>query len=104
MTKHRNRLLAALPAADLNLLETNLQSVQLEKRRVMEAPNKPIDYVYFPETVIASVVAVCGREERIEIGLIGCEGMTGIPLLMDDHKTPHSTYVQVEGQALRIET
>lgn len=104
MTKHRNRLLAALPAADLNLLETNLQYVQLEKRRVMEAPNKPIDYVYFPETVIASVVAVCGREERIEIGLIGCEGMTGIPLLMDDHKTPHSTYVQVEGEALRIET
>jgi len=103
MTKHRNRLLAALPAADLNLLEAQMQSVQLEKRRVLEAPNKTIDYVYFPETMIASVVAVCGREERIEIGLIGCEGMTGLPVLMGDQRTPHSTYVQVEGEALRIE-
>jgi CRP-like cAMP-binding protein len=80
-----------------------MQPVQLEKRRVLEAPNKTIDYVYFPETMIASVVAVCGREERIEIGLIGCEGMTGLPVLMADQKTPHSTYVQVEGEALRIE-
>ncbi|MGN6147735.1 MAG: hypothetical protein ACTHPD_04275, partial [Rhizomicrobium sp.] len=46
MKKHRNRLLAALPAADLNLLEAQLQSVQLEKRRVLEAPHKTIDYVY----------------------------------------------------------
>ncbi|MBS0275353.1 MAG: Crp/Fnr family transcriptional regulator [Proteobacteria bacterium] len=104
MTKHRNRLLAALPAADLNLLEAYLQPIQLEKRRVLEAPNRTIDYVYFPETMIASVVAVCGREERIEIGLIGCEGMTGMPVLMDDQRTPHSTYVQVEGEALRVES
>ncbi|HEY4124068.1 MAG TPA: Crp/Fnr family transcriptional regulator, partial [Rhizomicrobium sp.] len=104
MTKHRNRLLAALSAADLNLLEPQLQSLQLEKRHVLEAPSKTIDYVYFPETAIASVVAVCGREERIEIGLIGCEGFTGLPVLMGDHKTPHSTYVQVEGEALRIES
>jgi len=103
MTKHRNRLLAALPADDLHLLEGQLQSVQLEKRRVLEAPNRSVDYVYFPETVIASVVAVCGREERIEIGLIGCEGMTGLTVLMGNHKTPHSTYVQVEGEALRVE-
>src|ERR1700743_2069679 len=99
MTKHRNRLLAALPPDDLRAIEPSLAMVALEKRKVLEAPNKTIDYVYFPETVIASVVAVAGREERIEIGLIGCEGMTGLPVLMGDHKTTHSTYVQVEGEA-----
>ena len=86
MKKHRNRLLAALTPADLNLLETQLQSVQLEKRRVLEAPNKTVDYVYFPETAIASVVAVCGREERIEVGLIGCEGVSGLTVLMGDRR------------------
>ena len=103
MTKHRNRLLAALSPADLNFLEPQLQSVQLEKRRVLEAPDKTVDYVYFPETAIASVVAVCGREERIEVGLIGCEGMSGLTVLMGDRRSPNSTYVQVEGEALRIE-
>ena len=103
MTTHRNRLLAALSPADLNFLEPQLQSVQLEKRRVLEAPDKTVDYVYFPETAIASVVAVCGREERIEVGLIGCEGMSGLTVLMGDRRSPNSTYVQVEGEALRIE-
>ena len=103
MTKHRNRLLAALPPEDLCLLEPQLNTIQLERRRVLEAPHKTIDYVYFPETAIASVVAVAGREERIEIGLIGCEGMSGLSVLMGDRKSPHSTYVQVEGEALRID-
>jgi CRP-like cAMP-binding protein len=103
MKKHRNRLLAALSAADLNLLEPQLQPVQLEKRRVIETSNKIVDYVYFPETAIASVVAVCGREERIEVGLIGCEGMSGLTVLMADRRSANSTYVQVEGEALRIE-
>lgn len=103
MTKHRNRLLAALPPDDLRLIEPQLATVRLERRRVLEGPNKIIDYVYFPETAIASVVAVAGRDERIEIGLIGCEGMTGMSVLMGDRKSPHSTYVQVEGETLRIE-
>ncbi|HEY2033178.1 MAG TPA: Crp/Fnr family transcriptional regulator [Rhizomicrobium sp.] len=103
MKKHRNRLLAALSADDLNLLEPQLQLVQLEKRRVIEEPNKTVNYVYFPETVIASVVAVCGRDERIEVGLIGCEGMSGLTVLMGDSRSPNSTYVQVEGEALRTE-
>lgn len=103
MKKHRNRLLAALSADDLNLLEPQLQSVQLERRRVIEAPNKTVDYVYFPETVIASVVALCGRDERIEVGLIGCEGVSGLTVLMGDRRSPNSTYVQVEGEALRVE-
>lgn len=103
MKRHRNRLLAALTADDLNLLEPQLQSVQLEKRRVIETPNKTVDYVYFPETVIASVVALCGRDERIEVGLIGCEGVSGLTVLMGDRRSPNSTYVQVEGEALRVE-
>ncbi|HSM97246.1 MAG TPA: Crp/Fnr family transcriptional regulator [Rhizomicrobium sp.] len=103
MKKHRNRLLAALSPADQNLLEPQLQPVQLEKRRTIEAPNKTVDYVYFPETVIASVVALCGREDRIEVGLIGCEGVSGLTVLMGDLRSPNSTYIQVEGEALRIE-
>jgi CRP-like cAMP-binding protein len=102
MAKHRNRLLAALSSVDLNLLEPHLESVRLEKRHVLEAPGKAIDYIYFPETFIASVVAICGREERIEVGLIGCEGVTGMAVLLGDHRSPNSTYVQVEGEALRI--
>jgi CRP-like cAMP-binding protein len=102
MTKHRNRLLAALSAADLALLEPQLERVSLERRFVLEAPNKPVENVYFIEAGVVSVVAVNGRGERIEVGLIGCEGMSGVTVVMGNHRSPHSTYMQIAGEGLRI--
>jgi CRP-like cAMP-binding protein len=103
MTKHRNRLLAALVQDDLDLLEPHLSPLVLERRHVLEAPGKGIDYVYFLETAIASVVAVNGKDERIEVGLVGCEGMSGVTVVMGDRRTVNSTYIQVTGEALRIQ-
>jgi hypothetical protein len=45
----------------------------------MERPNQRIETVYFMETGIASVVAVQSDETRVEVGLIGREGITGWP-------------------------
>jgi hypothetical protein len=78
MAKHRNLLLAALSPDDLRSIEPHLSSVRLDRRIVVEAPNRSIDHVYFIETAIASVVATDGKDERIEVGLIGCEGMSGV--------------------------
>jgi CRP-like cAMP-binding protein len=103
MTKFRNRLLAALPPADVSLLVSSLEKLALERRHVLEHPNKPIDYIYFPETCVVSVVALNGRDERIEVGLIGCEGMSGVTVVMGNHRSPNSTYIQIAGDALRIE-
>jgi CRP-like cAMP-binding protein len=103
MTRHRNHLLAALARDDLNLLEPHLSPLVLERRHAVETPSRIIDYVYFVETAIASVVAVNGKDERIEVGLIGCEGMSGVTVVMGDRRTVNSTYIQVPGEALRIE-
>jgi CRP-like cAMP-binding protein len=102
MKKHRNRLLAALCADDLALLEPHFEAVVLERRHVIETPNKAVENVYFMETGVASVVAANGRGERIEVGLIGCEGMSGVTVVMGNHRSPHSTYMQIGGEALCI--
>ncbi|HEY2068195.1 MAG TPA: Crp/Fnr family transcriptional regulator [Rhizomicrobium sp.] len=102
MTKQRNRLLAALSADDLALLEPHLEDITLARRDVLEIPNKPINDVYFMETGVASVVAVNGRGERIEVGLVGCEGMSGVTVVMGNHRSPNSTYMQIAGETRRI--
>jgi len=51
------------------------------------------------EAGIASVVAVQPDETRVEVGLVGCEGMTGIAVVLGDDQSPHSTYIQVAGEA-----
>lgn len=98
---YRNRLLSALSPADVDLLQPNLKRVKLEIRKDLEAPNKPIEYVYFMEAGIASVVATSDRE-NVEVGLIGREGMSGLTIVLGNHRSPHSTYIQVAGQAQRI--
>ena len=52
-TKPRNRLLAALSPADLNLLRPYLTPVALQLRKELEKPNRPIKDVYFIDTGIA---------------------------------------------------
>jgi len=99
----RNQLLAALAPGDLALLAPDLRPIELPVRFVLAAPRKPIEYVYFLDRGIASVVATGHRAKReIEIGLIGREGMTGYAIVMGDHQSPNSTYMQVGGAGRRI--
>ncbi|MFZ3359512.1 MAG: Crp/Fnr family transcriptional regulator [Xanthobacteraceae bacterium] len=102
MARPRNRLLAALALKDFELLKPHLKPVTLKLRQELERPNRRIDDVYFLESGIASVVAMHGRGERVEIGLIGSEGMSGTSVALGSHSSPHSTYLQVPGEGQRI--
>jgi CRP-like cAMP-binding protein len=101
-SKPRNRLLAALTPADLDLIRPHLEPVSLGLRKDLEKPKRPIDDVYFPDIGIASVVAVQSNDTRVEVGLIGCEGMSGTSIVLGTDRSPHSTYMQVAGQGQRI--
>jgi CRP-like cAMP-binding protein len=101
-TRQRNRLLAALSPADYRLLKHQLEFVSLPVRHDIEKPHKRIEGVFFMETGIASVVAIQGKDTRVEVGLIGCEGMTGSAVVLGTNQSPNSTYIQVAGEAQRI--
>lgn len=73
----------------------------LERRRQLEYPNRPIEHVYFMERGIASVVAKSGACE-LEVGVVGCEGVTGIAVILGCDRSPHSTYIQVSGSGQSI--
>ena len=98
----RNRLLAAMSVSDLALLQAHLQPVPMPLLKDLERSNRAIDTVYFMEAGIASVVAVQSDDTRIEVGLIGREGMSGTTVLLGDDQSPHHTYIQVAGEAQRI--
>jgi CRP-like cAMP-binding protein len=100
--KPRNRLLAALTPADLKLLEPHLTPVALKLRKDLEVPNRRIDDVYFIDSGIVSVVAIQSRKERVEVGLIGFEGMSGTSVVLGSESSPNSTYLQVAGDGQHI--
>ena len=98
----RNRLLAKLSPEDWALVSPHLEMVALKERQVVEVPHKPITHVYFVETGVVSVVAVNQEDHRIEVGVIGKEGMTGVSLVMGDDRAQHSAYLQIGGNGRRM--
>ena len=74
----------------------------LKLRMEIELPDRSSDPVYFPNTGIISVVAVQERGNRVAVGPIGYEGMSGTAIVLADHRSPHSTYIQVAGAGPRF--
>ncbi|MGB7099836.1 MAG: Crp/Fnr family transcriptional regulator [Xanthobacteraceae bacterium] len=98
----RNRLLSVLSDDDFALLQPHLQREALPLLQDLERPNRRIERVYFIEAGIASIVAVQADGTRVEVGLIGREGMSGIAVVLGGDQSPHSTYIQVAGEGQRI--
>jgi CRP-like cAMP-binding protein len=97
-----NRLLAGLSPTDSTLLQPHLSPVDLPMRRQLELRNRPIEYVYFPDSGLASMVISVGAQHSVEVGIIGSEGMTGLPILLGTDRGTHETFVQTAGQGRRI--
>ncbi len=99
----RNRLLAALAPDDLSRLRPHLEPMSLGSGEVPTEPGCPIAHVLFPEAGIVSVLAVApDKRRRIEAGLIGREGMMGLPVVLGTDAEVHETLVQADGRGWRL--
>jgi CRP-like cAMP-binding protein len=96
----RNRLLARLSPESLERLP--LQPVDLPVNLVLYEPNQPIEYAYFPDEGVLSVISIMENGASIEVGTIGREGMACSVLLLDATSVPYRYFVQVEGKGRRI--
>lgn len=77
----RNRLLATRTQDDFSLIEPNMERVPMPLQKLLIEAHRPIQYVYFPESGIVSTIAD-SQEGRIEIGLIGREGIVGVSAVL----------------------
>ena len=99
-----NTLLAALSLSDRELLEQHWTRVKLDREEVLVVPNEPIEHVYFMEGGVASITSNSPENGRTEIGIFGRDGVSGTSLLLGADRSPHETFVQVDGShALRID-
>lgn len=93
-----NQLLASLRDSDLALLWPHLTPLLLPVRKVLARPGGIIRQVTFINSGIASVVAVSAtRTKRVEVGLIGREGFTGVEVIFDNNRAAHEVFMQVGG-------
>ncbi len=99
-----NRLLAALPPEEFDKLRPGLDLVDLELRTVLHRADDAIASVYFLESGWCSVLASMQDGDSAEVGLIGPEGLVGLPVLLGEDSSELEVMVQQPGRALRLGT
>ena len=97
-----NRLLAALPDADYQRLIPHLKRVELSFKQVLHEVGEPIEYVYFPHRGIVSLLSTMADGSMVEVGLVGNEGIAGIPATLGDNIATTIAIVQVPGSGMRM--
>jgi CRP-like cAMP-binding protein len=96
-----NRLLAALPRNEYRRLLPNLEPFPLVFGEVIYEPGDLIRHVYFPASGIISLLAVEGQA-TLEVGIVGREGMVGLPVFMGVKTSRNRAVVRGAGTALRM--
>ena len=98
----QNRLLAAFPPEDVQRFFSDLRPVSLPLRHVLYEVGAPLEYVYFIEQGLSSILMSMSNGSTIEVGMIGMEGMVGIQVLLGG-RTSHRQFVaQAPINALRM--
>lgn len=97
-----NSLLAAIPRKDYQLFLPELEPVILTYGEVLYEPGETIRHVYFPNSALVSLLTLADGHLALEVGLIGREGMVGIPLVLRHDVSPVRALVQGSGTAMRM--
>ncbi|HWW98970.1 MAG TPA: Crp/Fnr family transcriptional regulator [Edaphobacter sp.] len=98
----RNLILAQLPDGEYESLAKFLMPVELPLEMRLSEPNEPIEYIYFVNSGLISTDALTEKGESVEVGVIGREGFSGLPALLDQPQMSHSVLMQGAGEGLRI--
>lgn len=99
---YKNWLLASLPKAEIARLSPHLSPLPLPAGKTLIAAGEEIDYCYFPETGLASVVVAMTDGNTVETGIVGNEGLIGLPVLLGTRSMPTRTFMQIAGSGLKI--
>jgi CRP-like cAMP-binding protein len=97
-----NRLLLALPAEHLRRLKVDLETIPCRRSEVLIDADSSLDYVFFPESGVISVVAVYANGDIIEMATVGREGCTGFQAIFRAKTSSVRFLVQAPGSAHRI--
>lgn len=97
-----NGLIAGLPRADRNRILGRCSTVDLAFGEILCDPDEVLRHVYFPLDGFISLVKIVGATQRLEMGLVGNEGMLGATLALGINTAPLRGVVQGSGTSLRM--
>ncbi len=98
----KNYLLAALPADEFARVKSKLEQLSFKLGDVLYESGDKMDYVYFPTTMIISMLYVMENGATAEIGVVGNDGLIGNALFMGGETTTSRAIIQSAGESYRM--
>jgi hypothetical protein len=83
-----NRILLAIPDDEFRAIRPHLESMELASHRVLHEAHEVLQYAYFPNDGLLSLVVVLADGKTVEAGIVGKEGLVGIPAIAGLTRSP----------------
>ncbi len=97
-----NRVLASIPRTQYRRLQAQLEPIALTLGQVLYEPGSAIRHVYFPVNSLISLLTAVDKRRSLEVGMVGNEGMAGMPFILGMGVSGVRALVQGSGTALRM--
>jgi CRP-like cAMP-binding protein len=97
-----NTILLSLPDEEFDAIRPHLQFVALPQRLSLQEPNQKLEDAYFLNRGMVSLVFTTQKRESVEVGVVGNEGFTPIPVAAGLRRSPHRAVMQIGGDGFKI--
>ncbi len=99
-----NEILLSLPQKESAALLAELEFVDMSSHDLLNEMGEPIEFCYFMNSGMTSVLTMMGDGKGVEVGLTGKEGFVGLPVVVGLKTSPTRAIVQITGSAFRLST
>lgn len=97
-----NEILLALPDSVFSSLRPHLEFISLPHHRILHESKEKLEFAYFLNSGMISLVFRTRGNESVEVGVIGKEGFTPVQLVAGLRRIPHRAIMQIGGEGFRI--
>jgi CRP-like cAMP-binding protein len=98
----RNYVLTTIPESEFSQLQPHLEFVNLTYHQNLLASNGDVEYAYFLNRGMISLVVTTTDGRTVEVGVVGREGAVGTSLAVDLKTSPYRAVVQIPGDGVRV--
>ena len=98
----RNKILLGIQDGEFRFLRPHLEYLILPHHRSLHEPHQKLTFAYFPNSGLISLVVATEDGRTVEAGVVGMEGMAGIPLAVGLVRSPLREVMQIAGDGFRV--
>ncbi|MGH9401423.1 MAG: Crp/Fnr family transcriptional regulator, partial [Terriglobia bacterium] len=97
-----NKILLSISDAEYRRIRPHLEFVDLPSHLSLHEPREKLEFAYFLNRGLVSLVVATQEGREVEAGVVGCEGVVGTALTVGLYRSPLREVVQIEGKGFKI--